>query len=438
MTPSSIRKADIEFEQVVQELPEELEPLARELKAFVYRRKIRSPKQLLRLVLLYCAVDKSLREVAGNMALLGVEMTDTAVLKRLQAAKDWLEALIRKMLKMEYIDTVERAGRRIVAIDATILKAVGSKGIDYRVHVSIDLMTLEFISIKFSNSKTGETLRNYQFQSGDIVVADAAYSSATNICDLKEQGVDVIVRWNHANPIYDRNGEELDLEEALRGQAEETIQTIPVLLKSSSKKKGMRKQIPGYLHIYRMPKDKAQQQRKKRIQGYRKKKKKVNPRTLFLCQFVIVFTTLEPEEFSAETVLELYRVRWQIELVFKRLKSILHINQLRTRLGGRLADIYLSGKLLYALLLDRLLTKRTQQRQAIRLEAERRQTPWRSLKLLHDELRVWIIGSAHWNEDFWPLCQKLMAERPRRRKLQKLPRRIQAMDKREELHESAA
>ena len=54
----------------------------------------------------------------------------------------------------------------------------------------------------------------------------------------------------------------------------------------------------------------------------------------------------------------LYRVRWQVELVIKRLKSILNINQLRARKDGLLADLYLNGKLLYAWVLE----KRTRQR----------------------------------------------------------------------------
>jgi hypothetical protein len=53
------------FEELLQDLPPETVSMAREFKAFARVRKIKTPAQLLRVVLLYCGVDKALREVAG-------------------------------------------------------------------------------------------------------------------------------------------------------------------------------------------------------------------------------------------------------------------------------------------------------------------------------------------------------------------------------------
>jgi hypothetical protein len=63
--------ADTLFEQFLQALPSEWEAMARQFKAFTRGRKIQTPLQLLRVVLLYCGVDQSLREVAGTLTLLG-------------------------------------------------------------------------------------------------------------------------------------------------------------------------------------------------------------------------------------------------------------------------------------------------------------------------------------------------------------------------------
>ena len=54
------------------------------------------------------------------------------------------------------------------------------------------------------------------------------------------------------------------------------------------------------------------------------KKNRSEPKdsTLFLSEYVILFTTFPEKDFSAEEVLEWYRIRWQIELVFKRFKQI--------------------------------------------------------------------------------------------------------------------
>jgi hypothetical protein len=59
------------------------------------------------------------------------------------------------------------------------------------------------------------------------------------------------------------------------------------------------------------------------------------------------------ESWSAAQVLELYRCRWQIELAFKRLKSLLQLGQLPKQ-DPASARAWLQLKLLLALLIERL------------------------------------------------------------------------------------
>jgi hypothetical protein len=79
----------------LQDLPADVAVLAREFKAFTRGRKIKTPQQLLRVVLLYWGVDQSLREVAGNLTLLGEQITDSSVITRLKACEPWVKALTR-------------------------------------------------------------------------------------------------------------------------------------------------------------------------------------------------------------------------------------------------------------------------------------------------------------------------------------------------------
>src|SRR5919198_6274198 len=58
---------DTLFEELLQDLPPETAQMAREFKAFVRAKKVKTPEQLLRVVFLYCGLDKSLREVAGGL-----------------------------------------------------------------------------------------------------------------------------------------------------------------------------------------------------------------------------------------------------------------------------------------------------------------------------------------------------------------------------------
>jgi IS4 transposase len=79
----------------------------------------------------------------------------------------------------------------------------------------------------------------------------------------------------------------------------------------------------------------------------------VQAQTLELAEYVVVLTSLSPRDVSAIRVLGLYRGRWQIELVFKRLKSLLGVGEL-AKYDEDSAKAWLQAKLLTALLMERL------------------------------------------------------------------------------------
>jgi transposase len=80
---------------------------------------------------------------------------------------------------------------------------------------------------------------------------------------------------------------------------------------------------------------------------------KIKESTWESCGYIFVFTTLASSALSATQALELYRGRWQIELVFKRLKSILSLGYLR-KVDPESARSWLEGKLFVAMLIEAL------------------------------------------------------------------------------------
>ena len=82
----------------VQELPQDYGEPAIEFKAFSRARKIKSPAQLLQVVLCYGGIDQVLREVAGNITLLAERISDTAIHPRLKACLPWVKALLERMI----------------------------------------------------------------------------------------------------------------------------------------------------------------------------------------------------------------------------------------------------------------------------------------------------------------------------------------------------
>ena len=136
--------------------------------------------------------------------------------------------------------------------------------------------------------------------------------------------------------------------------------------------------------------------------------------------WVLVFTTLAPAVLSAQTIMALYRCRWQVELAIKRWKSVLDVDALRAKATSPLAEVWLHGKLLYALMLERRMRRQLGDSWG-RLDHERVGTWWRVWGMLKDELAPMITGALFWKADAWAACLKVLMERPRRRKLQQLP-----------------
>jgi DDE family transposase len=216
-------------------------------------------------------------------------------------------------------------------------------------------------------------------------------------------------------PLYDGDGQRVDLREVLRAQPWETSRTIDVCVHAPNL--GV---VRGSLHVYRLAEEQANVARQRIRAQSRKKGRTPKDTTLFWAGWVLVFTTVAPSRLGAETISALYRVRWQIEIAIKRWKSVLDVGKLRAKEGSPLAEVWLVGKLLYALLVERRARRHLGADWSC-LDRERRGTFWRVWQLIQDEVRVHILGVEAWREEGWKACVKVIMERPRRRKLQRLP-----------------
>jgi hypothetical protein len=79
---------------------------------------------------------------------------------------------------------------------------------------------------------------------------------------------------------------------------------------------------------------------------------------------------------------------------------VLDVGQLRAKEGSPLAEVWLLGKLLYAVVVERQV-RRHLGADWSRLDGERRGTFWRVWKLVQDEVRVHILGVEAWREEGW-------------------------------------
>jgi DDE family transposase len=412
---------DTIFAELLKDLPSEFEPLAREFKAFARARKIKSVAELLRVVLLFAGLDWSEREIAANVVLVNPEiqsLADQSVHDRLRACLPWLQAILPKLIEHTPLPELP-SGLRLVAIDASDLTAPGQTKVSWRLHLMLDLVSLQLICLRLTDVHTGETLINFEFQAGDVALCDRGYSHRKGVAHLVESGGEAVVRYNpHHIPVEDRAGHPLNVAQALSDSEPGETRTLEARFTAPN-----RKTYRVWIHAYRLHQEAAGAARRRCLRAGKRGKYTPKQETLFLAEFVMVLTTVWPEVLSAETVLALYRCRWQVELLFKRYKSLLDLDQLRARAESPLGKVWLCGKLIYACLIERRAIKRCGP-DWTRLDGERRGTWWRVWKMIAQEILPLITLSACWKESAWPAALKALAERQRQRRLQVLPTEV--------------
>jgi transposase len=94
--------------------------------------------------------------------------------------------------------------------------------------------------------------------------------------------------------------------------------------------------------------------RKKAREKAKKKGNEIQPETLEYAEYVMVLCSADWRFVSMESALDLYRGRWQVELVFKRLKSLLQAGHVPKESDAS-ARAWMQAKILSALLIERTL-----------------------------------------------------------------------------------
>lgn len=415
--PSTSLEADKVFEELVQEFPPELESLAREFKAFARARKIKTVAQLLRIILLYSGLDKSLRDVAGIVAMTIEEISDTAIAKRLMAANAWIKAILPRMIDLPKLEQAK--DRRIIVVDGSCVQAPGAKGTQYRFHMALNLMTLEIVELIAGDRSITESLINFHLQAGDIVIGDRAYGQRRqHLCDAAEQGYDFLLRCHSDLPLINpTTREQINLIKQLAGKSALGQYSLAAEIKSEQGQQV----VCGWLHAFKLPRKAATKKRRKIKAEAKKKKRNTRALTLFLAGWLVIFTTLSPEQYPAPIIAELYRCRWQVEIAIKRLKSVLDADLLRAHYKSPLAQVWLNGKMLYVLMIERRARSKCEFNKFDSATCERTLTDWRIFKLIKDETAPKITLPMFWPTQFSVQVHKALAERKRRRKLQTAP-----------------
>jgi len=276
------------------------------------------------------------------------DVSNPALLRRLSNSANWLEAIALRLVEDSRAQpNGEWAGWRLRLVDATSLSRPGAEGTTWRLHVSYDLSG-RVDGLELTDDKGAERLSRFSWQAGDIAIADRGYVRPAELRAVVDGGAHLLVRtgWN-ALRLADASGEPFDLFAALDA-VDGAPTSIPVLV--DTRERG-RPHLPLRLVIDRLPEEQAEKARKKVRDNASKKSKALDPRSEKAAGFVMLLTSL-PEQRTPRAVLDLYRLRWQIELLFKRFKSLLDLGELPAK-SRDLARTWIFAKLIVALLAEK-------------------------------------------------------------------------------------
>jgi Transposase DDE domain len=322
MTPESLVNRD--WTGVVARLggAEALALTARQTKAFVRAREISNAVDLLRLILAYCLGEQGLRSTAAWATSVGlVDISCVALLYRLRRCGDWLALLVGQALAAAAPKASQ--GRLIRVIDATTVRKKGPQGKNkngvWRIHSAFDLPQERFGHFELTDQREGERLDRIAPVAGEIRLADRAYLQPERMARLIEARADFVIRagWKGARWL-DGNGRALDLITELRKAKEQGLLDRPIWIKP---KRGA--PLALRLVAVKKPPQAADEARRKARRSAKKGGHQLSRQTLQAADWVILVTSLTSDDFTTHDVLALYRLRWRIELGFKRLKSLI-------------------------------------------------------------------------------------------------------------------
>lgn len=318
-------------------------------------RKDKSPQNLLRTLLIHFGCGHSLRETVVRAREAGIaDLSDVALLKRLRKSKDWLHTMCVALFRERGVALATNDGFQIRAFDATTVKEPGKTGSLWRIHYSVSLPSLNCDFFKLTETKgvgTGESFSQFAIKEGDYILADRGYSTANGIHYATVNKAFVTVRVNTAVlPLQDTRGNDFDLLKAVKSVTKPGISKA-WRVETYNKNRAF---VKGRLCVIRKSKEAIKLAHEKIIKEAIKKGRKTQPQTLEYAKYIILFTTFPEGDFAPSEILEWYRTRWQVELVFKRFKSLAQLGHLPKQ-DDESAKAWLYGKLFVALVVEKLI-----------------------------------------------------------------------------------
>jgi hypothetical protein len=331
----------------------DLEATARSRGAFTRAREIKNVETLLRLALAYGGCGMSLRETcawaeAGGIA----SLSDPSLLERLCKAAPWLGDIVAALIaEQAKVPAGRWAGYRLRALDGTSICQPGADRTTWRLHVGYDLATGQVDQLELTDVHGAENLQRLSYRPGDIVLGDRCYARPRDLRPVMDAGADFIVRtgWNSLR-LLQANDKPFDLFAALAAQVEQEGE-VQVRIHEGTTPPS--EPLSLRLIIRRKDPEQAEAELKRLLKDAKKRGKQPDPRSLEAAKYILLLTSLPADAFPPTNILALYRFRWQIELAFKRFKSLAGLDMLPAK-KPELARAWIYARLIVAIIAEQI------------------------------------------------------------------------------------
>jgi len=339
------------FETIAKYLPADFEELARQHKVLETQygeAKIKTADDLLRLILLHAGADLGLRQTVTLMAeAKGPAVSHVTLHKKMRLSAGYLRALVDRLTRGQETAPESWAGYDVVVVDGSSFSGPGAEGTDARLHLQLRLSGLEILKARIEDETVGESFKRFDWQPGQLAVGDRGYCNPPGVGHVVGQGADVLLRVNRGSfPMRDPGGDKIALMDWLRGLRGYSAQERLVVVDDHEHNR----LIKGRLLACRLP---AAEAEKARARVRRELGPSVSPLDLEAAQYIVLFTTVPASRMPMRTCLDLYRLRWQVELTFKRWKSLCHFDRLPNYRDDTILS-WLYAKMLLAVVMDRM------------------------------------------------------------------------------------
>lgn len=335
-------------------LPTGWQTKMRELGAFQRAREVRGPDALLRLVLAYPLLKYSLSQVcrwARGKDL--ADLTEESLWQRFKHCGAFLRWLVPALLWVAPPPT----RLRLTPVDATSFTMRRDKKHVWRAHLNwADGVPIGLQVDKAVGPQRGESLRRWVWEhTAGVLLADRAYGTPPQLGLALAAGRDFVVRFSwHNLPLFATpvGGPRLDPQTQLGSLHPGETRDFRAWIRPAQ---GPPREV-RIVVIRKLPAATAQAVKKVRRRAGRNGQK-LRADTVFLADFVALVTNLEATVADPQTILDMYRWRWQIEREFRRLKGITEVRCLPVFRDCQV-EVYLLALLAGWLLVHRLLRER--------------------------------------------------------------------------------